>query len=100
MTWAPVILIEGKEKNIGTEELVLINNCIVPKNLTLNTFKQLMDYGRLTEKKVRYIVRHKRRGKSNREIAFEMRVSVSTVKRVWSYWITYREYLPIRKRGR
>ena len=29
--------------------------CIVPKNLTLNTFKQLMGYGRLTEKKVRYI---------------------------------------------
>ena len=59
-----------------------------------------MGYGRLTEKKVRYIVRHKRRGKSNREIAFEMRVSVSTVKRVWSYWLTHREYLPIRKRGR
>jgi len=34
--------------------------CIVPKNLTLNTLKQLMGYGRLTEKKVRYIVRHKR----------------------------------------
>jgi len=45
-------------------------------------------------------MRHKRRGKSNREIAFEMRVSVSTVKRVWSYWLTHREYLPIRKRGR
>jgi len=59
-----------------------------------------MGYGRLTEKKVRYIVRHKRRGKSNREIAFEMRVSVSTVKRVWSYWLTHREYLSIRKRGR
>jgi len=59
-----------------------------------------MGYGRLTEKKVRYIVRHKRRGKSNREIAFEMRVSVSTVKRVWSYWLTHGEYLPIRKRWR
>jgi len=68
--------------------------------LTLNTLKQLIGYGRLTEKKVRYIVRHKRRGKSNREIAFEMRVSVSTVKRVWSYWLTHGEYLPIRKRGR
>lgn len=38
--------------------------------------------------------------KSNREIAFEMRVSISTVKRVWSYWLTHKEYLPIRKRGR
>jgi len=59
-----------------------------------------MGYGRLTEKKIRYIVRHKQRGKSNREIAFEMRVSVSTVKRVWSYWLTHKEYLPIRRRGR
>jgi len=59
-----------------------------------------MGYGRLTERKVRYIVRHKRKGKSNREIAFEMRVSISTVKRVWSYWLTHREYLPIRRRGR
>ncbi|RLI77204.1 hypothetical protein DRP05_10785, partial [Archaeoglobales archaeon] len=40
--------------------------CIVPKNLTLNTLKQLMGYGRLTERKIRYIVRHKRRGKTNR----------------------------------
>jgi len=42
-------------------------------------------------------VRHKRREKSNRGIAFEMRGSVSTVK---SYWLTHGEYLPIRKRGR
>jgi len=41
-------------------------------------------------------VRHKRRGKSNREIAFEMWVSVSIVK---SYWLTHGEYLPMRKRG-
>ena len=40
-----------------------------------------MGYGRLTERKVRYIARHKQRGKSNREIAFEMRVSITTVKR-------------------
>jgi len=37
-------------------------------------------------------VRHKRRGKINREIAFEMRISVSTVKRVWSYWLTQRVF--------
>ena len=59
-----------------------------------------MGYGRLTERKIRYIVRHKQRGKSNKELAFEMRVSVSTVKRVWSYWLTHKEYLPIKKRGR
>jgi len=45
-------------------------------------------------------VRHKQKGKSNREIAFEMRLSVSTVKRVWSYWLTHKECFPIRRRGR
>ena len=59
-----------------------------------------MCYGRLTERKIRYIVRHKQRGKSNREIAFEMRVSISIVKRVWSYWLTHKEYLPIKRGGR
>ncbi|RLI77968.1 hypothetical protein DRP05_08595, partial [Archaeoglobales archaeon] len=44
----------------------IVELCIVPKNLTLNTLKQLMGYGRLTERKIRYIVRHKRRGKTNR----------------------------------
>ncbi|MBO8183491.1 MAG: hypothetical protein H0Z28_12000 [Archaeoglobus sp.] len=48
-----------------------------------------MGYGRLTEGKIRYIVRHKRKGKSNREIAFEVKVNPSTVKRVWSYWLTH-----------
>ena len=60
-----------------------------------------MGYGRLREKKIRYNVRHKQKGKSNREIAFEMRVSVSTVKRVWSILgLKHKEYLPIRRRGR
>jgi len=61
-------------------------SCIVPKNLTLNTLKQLIGYGRLTEK-IRYIVRHKAERKSNREVAFEL------VKRVWSYWLVHKEYL-------
>ncbi|MHC1569092.1 MAG: hypothetical protein ACXQTT_05885, partial [Candidatus Syntropharchaeia archaeon] len=56
-----------------------------------------MGYDRLREKKIRYIVRHKQKGKSNKEIVFEMRISVSTVK---SYWLTHKEYLPIRRRGR
>jgi len=29
-----------------------------------------------------------------------MRVSISTVKRVWAYWLTYHEYIPLKKRGR
>ena len=59
-----------------------------------------MGYGKLTARKVRDIVRHKRKGRSNREIAFEMRISVSTVKRVWSYRLMHKEYIPIKKRGR
>jgi len=47
-----------------------------------------MGYGILTERKTRYIVRHKLRVKTNREITFELRVCVSTEKRVWSYWLT------------
>ncbi len=76
--------------------------CLVPENLTINTPRvlSLVKYGKLTERKVRYIVRHKMRGKSNKEIAFELRVSVSTVKRVWSYWLSHHEYLPIKDRGR
>ncbi|WP_290596630.1 MULTISPECIES: hypothetical protein, partial [unclassified Archaeoglobus] len=49
---------------IGSSPLSIMDSkfsgeCIVPKNLTLNTLKQLMGYGRLTERKIRYIVRHK-----------------------------------------
>ena len=29
-----------------------------------------------------------------------MRISISTVKRAWYYWLTHKEYLPIRRRGR
>lgn len=38
--------------------------------------------------------------KSDKEITFEMRVSPSTVKRVWSYWLSNKEYLPLKKRDR
>ena len=38
-----------------------IEQCIVPKNLTLNTFKQPMGYGRLTEKKVHRATQEKRK---------------------------------------
>ncbi|OFV66319.1 MAG: hypothetical protein SBU_000861 [Candidatus Syntrophoarchaeum butanivorans] len=34
--------------------------------MTLNTLTQLMGYGRLTEKKIKYIVRYKQKGKSLR----------------------------------
>ena len=54
---------------------------------------------RLRERKVRYIVRHKQRGKSSREIAFEMRITFPQLR---EYGLTgsHKEYLPIKKRGR
>ncbi|MFV9677194.1 MAG: hypothetical protein ACNYVW_06030 [Methanosarcinales archaeon] len=56
-------------------------------------------YDRLSERKVKYIVRHKISDKSTKSIALWMRVGISTVKRVWSYWLTYHEYIPLKKRG-
>ena len=49
---------------------------------------------------MKYIVMHKIRDKSTRSIALEMQVSISTVKRVWAYLLTYHEYIPLKKRGR
>jgi putative transposase len=55
---------------------------------------------KLTEKKVRGIVRDKINNKSTNRIAAERKVSESTIKRVWMYWIKNHELLPIKKAGR
>ncbi|KAF5415807.1 MAG: hypothetical protein C5S38_03515 [Candidatus Methanophagaceae archaeon] len=57
-------------------------------------------YGRLSERKVKYVIRHKIRDKSTRSIALERVFSISTVKRVWAYWLTYHECIHLKKRGR
>jgi transposase len=41
---------------------------------------------KLTEKKIKYIIRAKTNNISTKRIALEMKVSESTVKRVWMYW--------------
>ena len=55
---------------------------------------------KLTDRKIRYIIRAKRRGESTNDIAAEMKVSPSTVKRVWMHWIKTKMPLSIGKFGR
>ena len=45
---------------------------------------------KLTDKKIRYIIRAKSNNISTKRIALEMKVSESTVKRVWMYWMKNR----------
>ena len=74
--------------------------CIVPKPLTLYTQQSRMGKRnkvvKLTDKKIRYIIRAKNNNMSTKRIALEMKVSESTVKRVWMYWMKNRELLPIK----
>ena len=84
--------------------MVGLNPCIVPKPLTLYT--HLFHMGRrnkvikLTEKKIRYIIRAKTKNDSTKNIAQDMKLSESTVKRVWMHWIKHHEPIPIKKFGR
>ena len=55
---------------------------------------------KLTDKKIRYIIRAKTNNISPKRIALEIVVSESTVKRVWMYWMKNRELLPIKKFSR
>jgi len=55
---------------------------------------------KLTEKKIRYIIRAKTRNDSTKNIALDMKLSESTVKRVWMHWIRHHEPIPIKKFGR
>jgi len=55
---------------------------------------------KLTDKKVKYIIRAKTRNDSTKNIARDMKLSKSSVKRVWMYWIKHQEPIPIKKFGR
>jgi FixJ family two-component response regulator len=55
---------------------------------------------KLTKKKISYIIRAKTRNESNKNIAVDMKISKSTVKRVWTHWIKHNEPIPIMKFGR
>ena len=55
---------------------------------------------KLTDKKIRYIIRAKKRGESTKRIAEDMKLSPSSVKRVWMHWTKTKMPLIIKKFGR
>jgi len=55
---------------------------------------------KLTERKIRYIIRAKTRGESTKRIAEDMKLSPSSVKRVWMHWTKTKMPLNIKKFGR
>lgn len=55
---------------------------------------------KLTDKKIRYIIRAKKRGESTKRIAEDMKLSQSSVKRVWMHWTKTKMLLNIKKFGR
>nr|AAU82826.1 hypothetical protein GZ1D1_13 [uncultured archaeon GZfos1D1]QNO48774.1 hypothetical protein BEOMFINI_00013 [Methanosarcinales archaeon ANME-2c ERB4] len=73
---------------------------------TFDLYTHLLRMGRrnkvikLTEKKIRYIIRAKTKNDSTKNIAQDMKLSESTVKRVWMHWIKHHEPIPIKKFGR
>src|SRR5512137_1122439 len=78
--------------------------CVVPKPLTLYTHQCGMGKKnkvvKLTDRKIRYIIRAKKRGESTNRIAWDMKLSPSTVKRVWMHWTKTKMPLIIKKFGR
>ena len=55
---------------------------------------------KLTDRKIRYIIRAKKRGDSTKRIAEDMKLSQSSVKRVWMHWTKTKMPLNIKKFGR
>lgn len=55
---------------------------------------------KLTNRKINYIIRAKTRDEITTNIARDMKISESTVKRVWMYWLKNNQPIPIKKFGR
>jgi transposase InsO family protein len=55
---------------------------------------------KITKKKISYVIRAKMRNDSNKNISVDMKISKSTVKRIWTHWLKYNEPIPIKKFGR
>ena len=55
---------------------------------------------KLTQKKIRYIIRYKTNNISTKSIAKDLKLSESTAKRVWMHWIRTKMRLNINKFGR
>ncbi|MGC8630703.1 MAG: hypothetical protein ACP5T1_06960 [Thermoplasmata archaeon] len=60
---------------------------IVPKPLTIKRECSFMSSLKLTERKIRYIVRVKKKGQSYKQISTDLKISISTIKRVLIYWL-------------
>ena len=52
---------------------------------------------KLTDRKIRYIIRAKKRCESTNRITRDMKLSPSTVKRVWMHWTKTKMLLKIKK---
>src|SRR5450759_210926 len=78
--------------------------CVVLKPLALYT--PLLAMGKrnkvvkLTKKKIDDIIRSNTRNDSNKNISVDMKISKSTVKRVWTHWLKYKAPIQIKKFGR
>jgi DNA invertase Pin-like site-specific DNA recombinase len=55
---------------------------------------------KLTPRKIRYIIRYKTNNYSTKSIAKDLKISESTVKRVWMHWIRTKMPLNISEFGR
>ena len=55
---------------------------------------------KLTPRKIRYIIRYKTNNYSTKLIAKDLKISESTVKRVWMHWVRTKTPLNISKFGR
>jgi len=91
------------------EEVILIlsehlASVLVPKLLTLYTHHWCMGTKnkivKLTPQKIRYIIRYKTNNYSTKSIAKDLKISESTVKRVWMHWVRTKTPLNISKFGR
>ena len=52
---------------------------------------------KLTDRKISYIIQAKKRGESTNGIAQDMKLSPSSVKRVWMHWTKTKMLLKIKK---
>ncbi|MFP3257214.1 MAG: hypothetical protein RXO36_05400 [Candidatus Nanopusillus acidilobi] len=55
---------------------------------------------KLTSRKIAYIINSKKRRQSNKQIAIDLKISISTVKRVWMYYLDTGEKLLLKNGGR
>jgi len=55
---------------------------------------------KLTSRKITYIINSKKRGQSNKQIAIDLKISISTVKRVWMYYLDTGEKLLLKNGGK